>query len=112
MNTITLREVLQVMDGRDENGNPNIFDITFCTFSEKRQSGGEQITMNKAIRVMGKKADGKTFNAKPISSDAISKRNPNHMRNQTRNIMIKGTNQIRKVRIRLIEFFNGKKVIW
>jgi len=110
--TITLHEVLQVLDGRDERKKPNRFDITFCTFSESKNTGGERITMKNTYRIMGKKYDGTKVNAKPISQATLERRNPNHYKNQTRNITIDGSRQIRKVRIRLIEFFNGKKVIW
>lgn len=111
-NTITLHEVLQVLDGRDEKNKPNRFDIVFCTFSDTRNTGGERIKMNNAYRIMGKKYDGTKINAKPIPKATLERRNPNHYKNQTRNITVEGSNQIRKLHIRLIEFFNGKKVIW
>jgi hypothetical protein len=108
--TIHLPLVLDWMDRLDEKGKPVPFSITFCTYSATTKTGGERITIDNAIKVIGKR-NGNIIQSKPASEKAAPK-NPNHFRNQTRNIMVPGSNQIRKVRIRLIECFNGKKVIW
>jgi len=108
---ITLKEVLELMDKRDENGNPIPFSITFCTYSRQKKLGGERISIDKAVKVIGKRNEKTIVDKRTLATQAPYK-NPNHYRNHTRNIMIISSQQIRKIHIRLIEKFNGQQVTW
>lgn len=108
---ITLKEVLEKMDERDAKGNPIPFDIVFCTYSRQQKKGGERITITNAVKVASAKKNQPIVDRRTAAIQAPSK-NPHHYKNQTRNIMVLASQQIRKVHIRLIEKFNGQQVTW
>jgi hypothetical protein len=108
---IFLSDVLEQMDQLDANGNPVPFDIIFCTNNRKTGDGGRRITMKRAIKVVGKDSSGGLVLDRTAPKTSYSK-NPNLYKNAQRLIVTLGTNEIRKVHIRLIEFFNNKQVIW
>lgn len=131
METIRFGQMLDMMDRFDSEGNPVPFSIVFVTANKQRQTGGELhiygkptpwikklraripdavYTDSNVIKCVGKR-DGKTvIDARPKGSPKQGK-NPNHYKNSTRNIMILSSGAIRKVHIRLILYFNEKKVI-
>lgn len=108
---ITLKEVLEKMDERDKFDNPIPFSITFCTYSRFKNTGGDRISIDEAVKVVGKRKDKTIIDNRNSGPKAISK-NPNHYKNHSRNIMIVSSKQIRKIHIRLIEKFNGLQVTY
>jgi hypothetical protein len=105
-NIISYKEIIEEMDRTDTEGKPVRFSIKFVTADRIRKTGGEIITVDKAEKCVGKKAE-KVIHATPINTN----REPNHKDNQTRNIYIPDSGQVRKVHTRLIIEFNGLKVI-
>lgn len=109
---IRLSEALEQMDQLDEFGKPARFQIKFVTANRNLGTGGEIIEIKNGRKCVGtrkgkvvfdmRKADARTT-PPPIPKD------PHHWANSTRNILLPN-GQIRKVHIRLIIEFNGKKV--
>ena len=91
--------MLNVMHQRDGNGDHIPFGpITWVTHDSKRNSGGEKITLEKAVLVGG-----------PSKSDR--KYNPNHFDNYTRNIRSADGDRIMKIHVLLVTRFMGLKTI-
>lgn len=110
-NSIHLRDALAIIDGFDlETKKPNQFNISWFTYDVRKGTGGKRIHARNCMRVVGKKNDKVIF-PQAISSGK-SQKNPNHFKHQTRNILVNGTNNIRKIHIRLIETINDKTVYW
>lgn len=108
---IRLKEVIEIMDRVDSDDKPVLFDIKFVTIDNKRDTGGQIIEVNKARKCIGKRNGKVVFDSrKPASADKV-KKDPHHWENATRNILLQN-GQIRKIHIRLIIEFNGKKVCY
>jgi hypothetical protein len=107
---IHLSDALNLMEVVADNNKPIPFQIKWVTHSKTTGTGGKVLEFDQAIKVMGVK-NGKMINAVRKTAIALGK-NPNHYKNQTRNISYLNSNQIRKIHIRLILEFNHKKVIW
>jgi len=110
--TISLHSVLQIIDGFDADDNPNVFSVGFETYDKKKQTGGRLINAEKCVKVVGKKNGKIIWPTKPKLQDDKLSRDPNHFKHQTRNILVNGTQNMRKLHIRLITRFNGKVVSW
>ena len=100
---IKLIDALTLMDDFDRNGNPVPFQIKFFTME------GELIEIPQGVKCIGKKNDQVVFDKQGSSTKV--KKNPNHIKNSTRNILLPN-GQIRKCKIRLITQFNNKKVVY
>lgn len=100
------------MDKVTGDGIPVSFSLTFITADKNRNTGGEIISIEKAQKCVGKRS-GNVLYATPINIDAKKSvsRDPHHAENDTRNIFIPTSGQVRKVHVRLITKFNGKIVI-
>lgn len=112
-NYIRLTEVLDLMDALDSNGDPIPFSIRFVTANRKDKTGGEIITIDKAVKCVGKDKKGNPVidTRRKETPDLTKPKNPNHWSNATRNLFLPN-GQIRKVHIRLIIEFNGQKVCY
>ena len=106
MNTITLVTVLDQMEMMDPDNKPRKFDIKFVTADMNRKTGGEIIEIKNARKCIGERNKEIIY-----GSGSRPSRKPDHYKNSTRNILCEN-GQIRKVHIRLIIEFNGKKVIY
>jgi hypothetical protein len=96
--TITLKQVLEVMDTGDA------FSIAFVTDDIERKTGGEWIEVREVrkFEYLTKKEQAKLDKVQP---KAGIQKNPNHYENSTRNIIF--TNgEIRTIAIRLIRRFD------
>lgn len=102
LNTITLSEVLEVMDSGA------LFSIGFRTCNLKKDTGGEWQEYAQAKKYMAK-----TRHEQYAESHQPNKqrRNPKHYENSTRNLVILPSGEIIKVHLRLIRQFNSKTVI-
>lgn len=88
------------------------FSMTFVTADRRRGTGGEIISVKNWVKA-STPVEGvvNPSKKKRILSQLILAKNPNHYENKTRNIRnLRKLNEIRKVHIRLIISFNGKKV--
>lgn len=105
-------EMINAIDGIDSNGQPVGFSLRFVTADRKRKTGGDIIFIENGKKCVGKGKDGNVIWAAPVGESSTGvKKNPHHYANSTRNVLITSSGQIRKVHIRLIIEFNGKKVI-
>lgn len=106
---IRLSEALDIID------QGVVFSIQFKTADKKKQTGGKTIAMLRAIKANEKPWDKTKRNFQSSEQKAESRvllKDPRHYKNSTRNIKAEGTQNVRKVHVRLITHFNGKKVIW
>lgn len=103
METVTLKEVLQWMDG----GQP--FSLMAITCNKKLKTGGEELFIKQAWKHNPLKASERQAIAKAQPESSLRK-NPNHFKNSTRNLRLPN-GDIREVHIRLIRQFNGKTVL-
>ena len=101
--TIDLTAVIKHMDSHMP------FDITYVTADKKRGTGGEIKQQKNWVKcdlsVMPEMVLRKN---KMFYADV---RNPRHPEHKTRNIMNPVTRDIRKLHLRLIVEFNGKRVV-
>lgn len=110
--TIFLRQVLKELEKEDEKGNTIFHELEYRTFNDKNKFGG---TLKKVTGrlLKAKKLKGKVFN--PFEHEFRINRtrtNPNHWENLTRNLELKDSGLIRKVKIRYITKFNGIEVVY
>lgn len=96
------------MDRIGPDGKPVKFDIKFVTHDEKRGTGGDIVEIQGARKCVGKEKGKVIFDLREPSGEK-SHRDPHHFVNSTRNLLLEN-GQVRKVHIRLILWFNGKKV--
>lgn len=102
-NSITLKEVLEIIDSGEE------FSVMVITCNQKNKSGGEELWIDKAakhepLNISQRKS---IKNQQPKS---LLKKNPNHFHNSTRNLKMPNGDLV-KIHIRLIRIFNGKTVL-
>jgi hypothetical protein len=108
---IRLKEVLSEMDRMDPQGKPVSFDIRFVTADRKRGTSGEIIEIKDARKCIDIRDGEVVYDQRKAASsgDAAVSRPPNHWINGSRNLLLPNGG-IRKIHIRLIIEFNGKKV--
>ncbi len=94
-----------MMRSRNRTGELNTFSCEVCTYNRATGKGGERLKIHKAM-LFEKRHLAK---GEPSEIDR-RKRNPHHEFNQTRNIMLLPSREIRTIHIRLIERFNNKIV--
>lgn len=99
------------MDRLDADGKPASFDVKFVTMDLKRGTGGEIIEVKGVRKTVGKRNGVAVMDTRERQTPAEERerRNPNHFLNSTRNILLPN-GELRKLHIRLIIEFNGKKV--
>ncbi len=102
---LALMDALNLMDAADGSGKPMRFSIKFV-----KKSTGEIISIPDACKPSGPAGSSAKQGAARVRTS--SSRNPAHFKNQTRNIRVYGTEQIRKVCIRLILEVNGHKIFY
>lgn len=97
MEIIKVADMLSQMLERDEFGKLKPFAIQFVTCNLRNNTGGEKITLDRAVFVGG-------------PSDRATARNPNHAENFTRNIRHQDSDKIMTIHPLLVTLFNGKQV--
>lgn len=107
---LTVQEVTELMEQKTRAMKPQPFSISYVTWNNREQTGGELISYSKAIKTdMNVSGSRIVETIKPKKT--LIKRNPNHWQNSTRNIHPEGTYETRKVNIWLIFEFNGREVV-
>lgn len=113
--TIYLQDVLKQMRTLGADGRAVPFSISVRTFQRFSKTGGALKKWDRAKLVMKEEnpnADSVlSLRVKP-KRRTLFKKNPDHYENKTRNIRIIPQGDIKKINIRLIISFNGKKVIY
>ena len=116
---IQLIDALRYMEERNERGFAKSFSIKYVTYNRKTGEGGEIIHIQKCTKCVGKQGD-KIILGNQLSehSRAVGgldpdrvRKNPNHFKNATRNLLLPN-GEIRKCHIRLIIEFNNEKVFY
>lgn len=100
---IKLIDALNQMEATDRNGNMIPFQVGFYTKS------GELIEIPRAVKCVGERGGQPVFSK---HSEKSHKKSPDHFKNATRNIFIPESNQVRKLKIRLMVQFNGQDVCY
>jgi hypothetical protein len=100
---IELREVLDLI----ESGKP--FDITFVTADRKKGTGGEIKRYTGWVKCDLSAMPEPVLRRNKIPINIV--KDHQHRQHKTKNIMNPVTRDIRKVHIRLITEFNGKRVV-
>jgi hypothetical protein len=100
---ITLKEVLDHLDSGQE------FSMMVITCNEKKQTGGEELWIDKAEKHLPLNHRQRAALKKQQPSSLL-KKNPNHYDNSTRNLRMPNGDLV-KIHIRLIRIFNGKTVL-
>ena len=98
MDSISVADMLKVMQSRSSDGELIPFSITFVTCDRKKKTGGQKITLEKAISEGSGKSKSKL-------------RNPDHYRNYTRNIRSVDGDKIIKIHPLLVTRFNGQTIM-
>lgn len=102
LNTIPLDEVLHTMDSGQE------FCIGVRTFNKQRDTGGEYILLDRAVKGRIQPGDK---NGIALASGEKFRKDPRHWENSTRNIVNLLNGETMKIHLRLIMDFNGKRVL-
>ncbi|MDN3595319.1 hypothetical protein [Zunongwangia endophytica] len=113
--TIYLNQVLEIMRKPDSDGKAVKFDIAVRTFNRNSKSGGTLNSYENAKQVMKEAGMDKNsiYALQHFKKSKIPKirKNPQHFSNKTRNIRLEN-GEVKKIHIRYIISFNGKKVIY
>lgn len=104
MDVITTKEMLQLMDKKDQRGNPEPFSFGYVTWNANSKSGGKLIHYDNAELATSSGDKAKSFQKAGV-------RKNNHSERMTRNIFV-GDEHPRTFNIRSIVRFNGKKVVY
>jgi hypothetical protein len=105
---ILLSQALDNMNRRDYKGIAVPFSITFCTADEGKNSGGEIITVKKAVL-------GKLLKSAPQADkiqETKAEKNPARLSNAVKRIFDLTTDRYYTVHIRLMWEFNGQEICW
>jgi hypothetical protein len=100
--TITLQAVITAIDKGD------VFDIEYCTADVARGTGGQLKAYKNVTKHRRQQLTATNQKKLDEASKSVA---PNHYQNSTRNLYLLNTREIKKVHLRLITFFNGKRVI-
>lgn len=113
MKTISLKEVLTEINKKDSNKNPVPFSCAVYTLNRNSKKGGQLIQYENAKLLVGTKKTNLSEKAMTVVASTLpkEKRNPNHFKNATRNIEL-SNGEIKKIHIRFIDTFNGKKMVY
>lgn len=111
---ISLGTALKLTNQKNHRGEPTPFSLTFVTANRSKKTGGEIITVKRAILSKYEKSlPAHLQDAGTTRTTSTGKgKNPNHFFNGTRNIIDLDTQTFIKVHIRLITHFNGQQVTW
>ena len=112
-NTIFLKDVQQIFDGKFPNGDPIPFDIEVFKYSRTNKTGGELIAYNNVTKPTKQEIMHAGFNSKNLGRllEENTSRNPNHFKNKTRCIKLPN-GEIRKLSFICIKTINNKEVIY
>jgi flagellar capping protein FliD len=120
-NAISLKDALQIIEAKDQDGFAIPFDISFRTLNRNSKTGGALRSYNSVtiLTSKSKQAESKaldiSINGKTIVKNLQlankPRKAPNHFENRTRNLQ-KQNGEIFKVNIRLITSINNQKVVY
>lgn len=103
MTVIQLPEVLRRMESGEE------FNLVYYSYDKQRKQAGRKIEITRGFLT---RSESEKFRSGSDKGEGAGMKRPDHFTNQSRNIGIRGTTNIRKAKIFLITEFNGLRVIW
>ena len=108
---ISLKQALQIIETKDQDGFPVPFDISFRTLNKNSKSGGALRTLQQATILTSLPKQQLTDKQKTDNLLIANKprKKPSHFLNRTRNIK-KANGEIDKVHIRLITSIKHQNV--
>ena len=107
-----MKKLITVTDARKQMLTGNAFDMVYCTYDERRSTGGERVSVRKCL-LFANDEEKKEMSQLPVlvAGEKIMKsKNPNHEAHNTFNIRLQNT-EVKKVHWLLIEEFNNQKVV-
>jgi hypothetical protein len=112
---IALADALNIMEKKNDQGEPEPFSLRCVTYNEQLQTGGEFLEIEKGVLNDSRESIIEASPLQKLNADIHQreerlKKNPHHSENFTRNIRILPGNNIRKIHALLITEFNGEKV--
>lgn len=105
---ILLSQALDRMNTRDHKGIPVPFSLSFATADEGKDTGGEIISIKKAVL-------GKLLKTAPQADkvqETLAEKQPFRKANSVKNIFDLETDRYYTVHIRLMWLFNGQEICW
>ena len=104
---ITLSEVLTILQSGV------VFALTYCTADRKRGKGGKLVAVDQATICQLSAMPSNILRRNGISATTLgdNRRWADHHTHKTRNIYLPRTQEIKKLHIKLITEFNGKRVL-
>lgn len=106
MEKISVSKALDIMHSLDSVGKPTRFSLAVRSFNKFSKTGGRLLKYNNATLVF---LEEKTNAGIYKDIETKNSKNPNHLLNRTKNILL-ADGSIKKIHIRLMVEFNGKKV--
>ncbi|WP_057935859.1 hypothetical protein [Algoriphagus resistens] len=103
--------VIHLSDAMNEMKGDKPFSIVFVTCDQSRDSGGDIITLENVVLSFNQNAADKAGFEMPEPARTPFNKRANHYEYATRNVRLQN-GMIRKFHIRLLEYFNGKKVFY
>lgn len=113
--TIYLNDVLEEMRTPNKEGRAILFNISVRSLNKNSKTGGKMYHYENAKLVMEETSLDplgiKALQMLPSEKRVIFKKSPNHFKNKTRNLRLEN-GDVKKIHIKHIINFNGKKVIY
>lgn len=107
---ISLSQVLEAMLKPEIGGGTKPFSCIVFPFDERRGVTG-QPKYYECVRLKISKPARAAEGAEMSMAKILNHKNPNHWKNQTRNLVFPN-GEVRKIHIRDIAYFNNQKVHW
>lgn len=108
-----MKKLKTLTDVRKEMLTGNAFDIMYCTYDQRRGTGGERVSVRKCL-LFATPEERQQIAPQPQGSAGDGKerivKNPKHAAHNTFNIRLQN-NEVNKVHWLLIEEFNNHKVV-
>lgn len=104
-----MMESIRQLDERDQ---PVPFDIQFITYDKKRKTGGDIMEIKGAVMSGVHKPSAREKHLQRMQVVKGMVKDPHHYEHDTINVKVKGSDQTRKIHVRLITAFNDTRVIY
>ncbi|AWW32441.1 hypothetical protein DN752_21100 [Echinicola strongylocentroti] len=104
-------KIIHLNEALEEMKKPEPFSITFITCDKSRKTGGDILTLDRVLLSRNEDAGHRHNFESPEPNVTQWTKRPSHYRNATRNVVLPNGHR-RKFHIRLLLYFNGKKVFY
>lgn len=109
-----MKRLITLTNVRKEMLTGNAFDMVYCTYDERRGTGGERVSVRKCL-LFESAEEKKEIAPEPMLAVIENEKpkhakNPKHYAHNTFNVRLQNT-EVKKVHWLLIEEFNNQKVV-